>query len=192
MKYQLIVRTEDPEYSENPQDYESTDSCADLMRVFCSQEHQPYSQPFVSIDVSLRTPAGQTADPQEGDPEQVNFDDEDGESAEVNEPVLEIFKMARIYGEHEIRLTQDVFDELEVISAGDYQNIVCKLAALKMSGAPFHEEMHHRICDLSEFKGQQRRDKIEEFIARAKNYSSLGYAEARIFRRLRTSDKEPE
>jgi hypothetical protein len=168
VKYKLVVRTEDANLAADPYGFTSDDSCADVMRVFCTQEGQPYSEPFVSISISVDVPRVTRGNSSEG------------------------FRNEMAFGEYEIVLVQDVIDELQVISAGDYQNIICKLAALKMSGQAFHDEMRQKICDLSTLQGQQRRDKIDEFVARAKTYNRLGYAEARIFRVLTTGDKEPE
>jgi hypothetical protein len=188
MTFKFVVRTEAAEYAEDPQEFESHDSCADLMRVFCVQEGQPYSEPFVSIEISVND-SSDSADDNSEDEFEITFDDQNGGSEQRSQD-LSVFRTADSYGELEITLGAHVLDELQVISAGDYQNIVCRLAARKLEGLEYQSDMRDRICDLSKIHSRQERDqRIMDFIAKAQEYSRLGYAEGRIFRRLRKSDK---
>ena len=97
MIFKFVTRTEDVEYSEDPEGFESHDSCADLMRVFCTQEGQPYSEPFVSIEVSLNNSEGLDGDDSQSDLDDISLDDRDVRSVKMTRD-LDVFRTVELFG----------------------------------------------------------------------------------------------
>ena len=161
----LLVRTEEKKFLRDPKGFCSQDDAEyrDTIGRVCHQNAIPHSRMFVSVEVR-------------GD--------------EVLRPrfharsTIQKQQLADSYGQFLIELKPDVVSELALVCAGDFQNTIVNFKEKNSF------DLHDRVYVFNEAQGvEERWGLLRDFVEKAVDLVQLGYAEARLFRALRTSDK---
>jgi hypothetical protein len=95
------------------------------------------------------------------------------------------------FGQFPIELSDDVIADIQVVTVRDFQTVIC--AAIQIycgdaSGREVSAYLHNNLFDLRGKKPSEKKDMLEDISKRAPR---AAYAEARIFRPLRSVDKRP-
>lgn len=158
----LVVGIDDPQFKTNPQGFCSTDRLDWLVAAFCRQYRIPYKRKFVSISAKLETKPTSTTN---------------------RGGVVKIAGSADLYGVDFV-LKPEVINEIAVVSAGDFQNLVAKAI-----GRLFESKSVESCLKQFVKVAGKRDERIELLLSAIKGVKERkGYAEARLFRPLKRSD----
>lgn len=163
----LVVKTDSLRFFTDPEGFKSSDRCAPVVSAFCHAHGLPYSETFVSIAVVI----------------------------ERKQSPLKPIGKRRVYnannefGQYAIELNNDVIEDIEVVTVRDFQTVIC--AAIQVyCGDPVGRELSKYLQEtLIDLRGKtvpEKKAALEEASRRAPR---AAYAEARVFRLLRTRDK---
>lgn len=165
MKY--IVRTSSLALSKNPEGFTSSDRCGAEVKAFCNAHGVPYEDVFVSIAIRIDKP-----------------------SPLRPVGIRSVYNLSHEFGPYSIELADHVISDIQVVAAGDFQTIICKAIQLQCSSSDAEEWkkfVAENVFDLRSLKGDQKTGLLEKA---ARKLPSGRYAEARVFRALRTGDKK--
>lgn len=165
----LVVKTDSLRFFTDPEGFKSSDRCAAVVSAFCHAHGLPYSETFVSIAVVIerkRSPLKRI-----GERRVYNANDE--------------------FGQYAIELNDDAIKDIEVVTVGDFQTVIC--AAIQVycgdpGGRGLSKYLQKTLIDLRGKTVPEKRAALQEASRQAPR---AAYAEARVFRSLRTGDKRP-
>lgn len=161
----LVVNTDSLTRSIDPAGFRQSDRCAPVVKAFCHSHGIPYEDTFVCIAVKA---------------DKVSPLKPVGEREPTGVDVL--------YGKYPIELDKRVIEDIQVVTAGDFQTVICEAIRRECSNEDWKKYVSEKVYDLRRLSYQEKERKLDEI---AKSMSSSTYAEARIFRTLHTSDKKP-
>lgn len=163
----LVVKTDSRQFFDDPEGFESSDRRARDVKAFCQAHDLPYSDTFVSIGVV-------------GDRKQspLNL---------VGE--RQVYNVNDQYGRYAIELNDEVIKDVQVVTIRDFQTVIC--AAIDIVGShPDGREVSGYLRDkLVDLRGKTLLEKKAALKDASRRAPRAAYAEARIFRCLRTGDK---
>jgi hypothetical protein len=165
----LVVKTGSLRLFTDPDGFKSSDRCAPVVGAFCGAHGLPYSETFVSIAVVI----------------------------ERRQSPLKAIGKRRVYnlndefGQYAIELNDDVIKDIEVVTVRDFQTVIC--AAIQVDcgdpdGRALSKYLQEKLIDLRGKTVSEKRAALEGASRRAPR---AAYAEARVFRFLRSGDKRP-
>ena len=163
--FKLIVQTNDRKFVADPNGFvASTEEryVAQIERI-CRANHIPYSSEFVSLHVKK--------------PKPLRFKVPEGRTLHRHQTV-------HAFGNLEIELSLEIVSELVLVCAGDFQTIIIN------SEGRGPEYLNERICVLEGKSVEEKMNLLSEFADKARRFIVNGYAEARLFRALKSTDTQ--
>jgi hypothetical protein len=165
----LVVKTDSSEFYNDPAGFKSSDRCAPVVNAFCKAHDLPYSDTFVSIAVVIKRK--QSPLKSIGKRHVYNANDQ--------------------FGQYVIELNDEVIKDVQVVTIRDFQTVIC--AAIQVDcgntdGRKLSRYLQETLIDLRGKTIPEKKAALEYASQRA---PGAAYAEARVFRRLRTGDKRP-
>jgi hypothetical protein len=96
------------------------------------------------------------------------------------------------YGDHAIELRDEVIGDIQVVTIGDFQTVICEAIRIYFDdsdGDRLRKYIRERVVDLRGNTVEEKRSALDRA---SRLVSGAAYAEARIFRPLRKEDKLAE
>ena len=161
------VQTNDASFALDPSGFVANDDAEQVPTIesICLANNIPYGKQFVCLHVHKAKRPG--------------F---------VLPPGRSIQKSGNIYafGALEIELVPEIVSDIVLVCAGDFQNIILN----SRDAGKGTEYLKERI-NVLEGTVEARMAVLSSFVDKARKYAVKGYAEARIFRALKSNDKLP-
>ena len=166
---ELAVKTNSLRFFNDPEGFKSTDRCACVVRPFCIKRKIPYSDTFVSISVTTSRKPGPLK--RFGRRHVYNAND--------------------AYGEYPIQLADKVIKDIEVVTVGDFHTVMSHAIQLYFASPDYRALRKYLKQHVIDLRGKKVSEKKRALKHASQLAPRTAYAEARIFRPLKTGDKGP-